>query len=231
MKAPAIRRALLEAAFVIVGILVAFSIDAWWDDRQEMEVHDAVLASLANEIARNQELVASDTEIAGRHLELIDRFLRATPEELATLPNDTLMRSFMNAFGNPVTHDPETAVARMLMQRPARDADGLRVQEETGRWLRIISDSEEQAEALWTLAVEAWPAFARNSLPYASDGLASMTWMNARVSPQGLGQIRANPELTARIIAKGQMQGNYRRQLRFSAALLDSLAVIVADAR
>lgn len=55
-QAPVARRPLVEAIVIVLSILAAFSIDAWWDDRQEARTRQAML------IALRSDVVAARTE-------------------------------------------------------------------------------------------------------------------------------------------------------------------------
>jgi hypothetical protein len=52
-----VRRALLEGLAVLVGILVAFGIDAWWDVRSEEGRALAYQSALLDEVRANQRLI------------------------------------------------------------------------------------------------------------------------------------------------------------------------------
>ena len=88
MKRVAWRRFLIEG-FVIVGsILLAFAIQAWWEESQESERLDRALENL--EVALSQSLPLVDRQIARleESREVLQDFLRATPEDLVGVSGD-----------------------------------------------------------------------------------------------------------------------------------------------
>jgi hypothetical protein len=56
------RSAVLEGFAVLVGILLAFAIDAWWDLRSQDEEARAYLAALETELLENRRIVDRDLE-------------------------------------------------------------------------------------------------------------------------------------------------------------------------
>jgi len=51
------KRLALEATAIVVSILLAFAIDAWWDDRNEAQLERRMLSALLVEFEQNAELL------------------------------------------------------------------------------------------------------------------------------------------------------------------------------
>jgi len=71
------RFAFLEGLAVLVGILVAFGIDAAWDLRQERAETRASLAAVRAELESNRDQIQSDIEFVGRTIEETYRTLES----------------------------------------------------------------------------------------------------------------------------------------------------------
>ena len=56
------RSAALDGFAVLVGILLAFAIDAWWDLRRQDAQAQAYLAALETELQENREIIVRDLE-------------------------------------------------------------------------------------------------------------------------------------------------------------------------
>jgi len=52
------KRLSVEAAAIVASILLAFSIDAWWDDRQQREAEQVILQALLDDLQVKQVLLA-----------------------------------------------------------------------------------------------------------------------------------------------------------------------------
>ena len=69
------RSALLEGFAVLVGILLAFSIDAWWDLRSQRLEGRSYLAAMRTELIANQSLVEEDLDSLRRWVDESRGFL------------------------------------------------------------------------------------------------------------------------------------------------------------
>jgi len=187
----AARRSLVEAVFILASILVAFSIDAWWDERQALATESAVLAELSLETERNRALLDATLATGRNALDRIDRFLRASPEELAQLPRDSVSL-FIAAFAVPNTFDPEVAAAEVLADLAVLNTRGLTVRTLAAQWLRALADTEEEKDGLISLTYVGpiWERLAVQALPEAAAGLTAMSQMNSRIGPEGLALVR-----------------------------------------
>ena len=56
-------RLLIEGIVIVVSILLAFAIDAWWDERQEFSAQTERLVRVAAELRSNAERVAEQQEV------------------------------------------------------------------------------------------------------------------------------------------------------------------------
>ena len=105
------RRAATEGFVIVVSILLAFAIDAWWDSAQDRRDEQAVLGA----IRQNLEDTASEVErvlgATGERLTRRARFLESSPSELAALAPDSAMW-FLEGFVAATTLQPVDAAIR-----------------------------------------------------------------------------------------------------------------------
>jgi hypothetical protein len=83
-------RLVSEGAVIVVSILLAFWIDAWWDNRQARMTEMTVLESIREEVEENRLELDRLLGLNGTQLERIDGFLGLTPDELRSLPQDSV---------------------------------------------------------------------------------------------------------------------------------------------
>jgi hypothetical protein len=83
------KRLSIEAAAIIASILLAFAIDAWWEDRQNREDEKSYLVSLRQEFAESLELATGNEtrrqQVVAAHESLIAQVqgaARATEQDL-----------------------------------------------------------------------------------------------------------------------------------------------------
>jgi len=70
-----IRWLILEGIAVLVSIMLAFTIDAWWDDRKEGRKRAELSYSLRMEFEANREQLVNRIERAISLIEQSDRFM------------------------------------------------------------------------------------------------------------------------------------------------------------
>lgn len=147
-----------ETIVIVTSILLAFTIDALWAQRQLRDEERDVLAGLAEEFATNIEQV---DRVLARHessKEWVER-LMALPEDSIRALSQTSISEMMLATGNPWTFDPVlgttdalVAAGRLVVVRD------IRLREALTAFKNVVSDSEEDADFLRSFAVEIWKA-------------------------------------------------------------------------
>ena len=100
-----------ESVLIVVSILVAFSIDSWWENRQEAVEEQRLLAQLKVEFEANVQQL---DEKRARHVEAMDagfRILAATGPnaDVRGLNIDAMQADLMNVFFK-YTFDPQAGV-------------------------------------------------------------------------------------------------------------------------
>ena len=91
-------RIVAEGAAIVVSILLAFSIDAWWDARQDLNaerVHLTALRTQFVEVARIIDSEVGQLEVAASAAKWL---LELTPEEAAAESPDSLADAFVAIF-------------------------------------------------------------------------------------------------------------------------------------
>ena len=73
-----LKRITLEVAVIVVSILLAFAIDAWWDERKERGEEEKILLGLKNEFSRYRDELADGIEYNANSLHLVAELITAT---------------------------------------------------------------------------------------------------------------------------------------------------------
>lgn len=71
------KRLSVEAVAIVASILLAFSIDAWWDHRKDLIAEIEIVHSLGAEFMANRETLLQDIEYVRSYTEAIQRLLEA----------------------------------------------------------------------------------------------------------------------------------------------------------
>jgi hypothetical protein len=96
-------RLITEAAAIVLSILAAFAIDAWWDDVQQQKHLRSVLGILEAGFSENIDLVGQNIDYVSVDREYVKLFIGMSPDDAAEIPAD---RSFdtLQAIWRPGTN-------------------------------------------------------------------------------------------------------------------------------
>jgi hypothetical protein len=138
-----------EGVAIIVSILIAFGIDAWWDARQDREREVTLLASLRSEFAYNLDELDRLASWHARTSEYANRLLHLSRADSLD-PNPLAMDSLiLLALVQPGSYNPRQGAVTALVAsgdlRLIRDA-GLR--EGIGAWSGTLEDLREDEDWL-----------------------------------------------------------------------------------
>lgn len=104
----------VEAVAIVLSILLAFAIDAWWAEKKEHDVEQVALLAL------HSDFIASREQLAGVLVSLesartdFAHFQSVTTAELVEIDPDTI-RKFLTALAKNHTFDPVTATLDALV--------------------------------------------------------------------------------------------------------------------
>ena len=225
----AARRGIVEALFILVSILLAFWIDAWWDERQAAGMERAMLGAVAEELARNEEEIAANIARLEAYLDRIDRLLRASDATLLALPQDSVV-AWVGALPGRASFNGDLEATTMLLQTPAVDSEGsLAVRARLARWRNGIDEAELLGGQLDQEAIRVNRLLARYAARVAPDGDAGVARMAARLGVAGLLEIRNDEVLIGALLSKADAQRIHRQFLVRAIRSMPDLAAAVEE--
>jgi hypothetical protein len=102
------KRIAVEATAIVISILLAFAIDAWWAEKKERDVEHRTLQALRSDlIASNEELDRLLQGLANARTNFA-RFQSATPAELIKIDPEAV-RPIVISLVTPASFNPITA--------------------------------------------------------------------------------------------------------------------------
>ncbi len=142
----------IEGIAIVVSILLAFAIDAWWDERRERAEETRLLTALGEEMAGNAETSANYEQRkatqAAEIRSLIDALDSAPSGALVELPNITLMSAFSSG-----TYGVRRSVYDTMVQSgQLRLIENSKLREKLARWPTVLEDAVEnewQVRDVW----------------------------------------------------------------------------------
>ena len=216
------RRVLGEGTLIVVSILLGLSIDAWWDDRQEAQLEAAILAALRDEVIANRTDLKANRAGNEDQLRLIEVFLRATPEELARVSQDS-MGLVVRALARPLTFDPRGGAAALLADNALLSSDGIRVRTLVTEWRTRIADSEDEKGRFAQRANDVQERLARYAVRTTGPGSGPLSQRIGSLEPRVLAEIRADPSVVEAVVLKSAIESVYLTNLIAAEEVQDSL--------
>jgi len=214
------RRIALEGVAVVVSILLAFAIDAWWDGHQLRDAEAAAMDALRDEFVQNREVLQQSIVFNRTSIRSASFFLTASPAQIRQID----FRSQFDATPAEVagvlwtldTYEPDVgALVRFLDRNELATDLGRAVYTAVVNWETKRADTEEEAAVLW----ESCLILLRGLTSYMSDlaptqGVPAGLGLLNQDGPERLARFRANEQLMGELVTKAQLQSIYTRELR-----------------
>jgi hypothetical protein len=180
------KRIAVEATAIVASILLAFAIDAWWDDRQERFEEKEVLESLYIEFVANRSAAASVISSHELALQSVATLSQLDQEEILSLSAEEV-EQHARFFANPKTFDAVrgsvdalTSAGKLgiLQDRELREA--------LTTFVNILDDAVEDRGYMAQTSMTVWNEVARNGGPWRTR-VGGLTVEDCIASPQRMG--------------------------------------------
>lgn len=134
---------LVQGVAVVLSILLAFAIDAWWDAHKERQRQQELLLELREEFESNRPGLESRVTLARRMLEGTGRFLELldtpSPAQVVAVPHAEVFAVLGGPTYEPVMNALDAAIASGEIANVADD----RLRAELATWRRLLKDANE----------------------------------------------------------------------------------------
>jgi hypothetical protein len=227
-------RIVAEGIAIIVSILLAFAIQAWWEGRQLRAVEGEILAGLASDFRANQEQLRFITRL----LDGIQRPL-ADLEDLAPerLDQVTDGEFGMALQGTPTFDSRDATLDATISSGNLGTIRDSHLRDLLAEWKSQIEDLSEEATAFREASARAVDRIGILGGPWVDDpnthlfaiGPASVEALE-RFEPFDLGAVASDPEVLAHLRVKRMRGLSYQRFLMPLEALADSILVQIERA-
>ena len=160
------KRISVEAAAIVASILLAFAIDAWWDERVERIEEREILESLQVEFLVNRDAAQAVVQRHETGVQNIARFVSLTDEQVLELSAEEI-EDYLLDFASPYTFDPVRGTVDVLLSSGKLGIlESPKLREALTTFTNIVEDSveDQQYMSAWALAV--WEESARVGGPY-----------------------------------------------------------------
>lgn len=132
-----------EGAAIVASILLAFAIDAWWQQRNEDDLRNTLLEGLHDDFQASQAHVSQ--WLAGN--ELMDKALTAFRDELATTPIDSEidvpLEWVIAAIGAPTYSPTESTLQAAISSGQIELIRNIELRTQLAEWRQELDDTQE----------------------------------------------------------------------------------------
>lgn len=144
-------RWLTEGLVIVASILVAFALDAWWDERVEDRRGREALVALGDELQRAQAELDSVLVLNNRLMADAGRFLTTDPEAARTMPRDSMSR-VLAGMGGGMVFNPSQGATQALLAGGLDLVDDAELRARIAAWPGVLDEIAVDQDIM----VEAW---------------------------------------------------------------------------
>ena len=195
------KRISAEGAAIVVSILLAFSIQAWWDEYQEERQLHEILEALEEGFSGNLSLINESIEAVSANYELLNRFIQIDPEDIEKIPMGDRFRT-LRAIWVPDTRNLNTGhLLKMLDAERLKSLKNAELQQGIAHWQSWLEQLNQRRALIDEGEVTIFRALAlrQNLWPY----LVAIEPSNQPVlSTELLREIRDDQEVMALVVEK-----------------------------
>ena len=160
------KRLAVEAAAIVVSILLAFAIDAWWDEQQERAEERELLHSLHVEFEANRVKAASVISFHDRVIQSVAMLMELRQDEILALPAKAV-EEIVSSLGSPRTGEAVRGSVDALISSGKlgilRDRE---LREALTTFVNIVDDSVEDSNYMAQASITVWNEIVRNGGPW-----------------------------------------------------------------
>ena len=195
------KRISAEGAAIVVSILLAFSIQAWWDEYQEERQLHEILEALEEAFSGNLSQINDSIEAVSANYELLNRFIQIGPEDIEKIPMGDRFRT-LRAIWVPDTRNLNTGLLlTMLDAERLKSLRNAELQQGIAHWQSWLEQLNQRRALIDEGEVTIFRALAlrQNLWPY----LVAIEPSNQPVlSTELLREIRDDQEVMALVVEK-----------------------------
>ena len=158
-----------------------------------------------------------------RDLAAVDRILRSSPDELATVPQGEVA-ALVSAMYRVFTVNPVEGSSSILLGTPALSGRGVEVRRRVALVQRALADVSEEHERMHAASENARKLLTAYAIGSADLGFEAVVRMVGRQGPAILSQLRRDEALLAAMTEKAYLQQRYVLELGVATGLLDELS-------
>jgi len=141
-------RIFAEGGAIVISILLAFAIDAWWEDRRDASSQRAQLESLLGEITEAKQLMERQLGVLENSLSETLNILQSMGPDASDAELPAVQNSIRTSFNIGVFTPPQAVLQEVLATRGVSQFSDSDLYSNLQRWPTLMSDIENDGKLL-----------------------------------------------------------------------------------
>jgi hypothetical protein len=189
------KRLAIEAAAIVASILLAFAIDAWWEESQHRKHLQTVMTGLEAAFSENVTLIDENIELVIWNQQHLKRFIEMDPSDVAQIPPEQTFDTLRSIWRPVTTTNNNSLLIATLESENLAALELPALQDAISRWRAQVNQLAERTEQLVDSEQEALLVLGRHPE-------VGVVWAQAEFDSQQLGndvmrRVREDEELMA----------------------------------
>lgn len=231
-------RYVAEGTAIMISILLAFGIEAWWQERGERLEEREVLRGLATEFSAYQERLIRDASRARAAQRLLAEVLSAGPPEYSSVPPVAAVDSSLFYMVVVPTLDVDGGTLDALLTSGRLELiQDVHLWARLASWPRLIGDIRDNELATREFVIQVvHPVFSEYGVPLAraSEAVHEGSWPMEVISSAGAmsvySQLIQDPRFIYIAAQRYMMTANSAREYAEATDVAEALLVLVRGA-
>jgi len=214
---------MVEGATIVASILLAFSIDAAWEMRQQSSRQEVALNGLRTDFIANRAALDRTREMHRQRAAFFPLFLESTPQALEKVPADSAANVFLLMYA-PNTFD---AILGNIDALIGAGNLGLisnhELKESLVNFKRFALDLAEEGERMWNSASD----FLNFTIPMGGPWQGGVRSEAPPLTPEGLARIRSDQQAMGQARVCYHWSSLYLRDLNEISDMIDQITKLI----
>jgi hypothetical protein len=219
------KRVGVEATAIVLSILLAFAIDAWWENRQERQFEQEMLLGLQNEYQGHREVLVYHNELYVLFLSSIASLMDACESGAWTSTEISVDFAIANIV-SPTTTDLGAGVLQSLISAGKLEVLGdKQLRYELAEWQSVLDElSDDQANTTNQIRSLVIPFLTREGIPFGE----LHRWGSTPV-PSSVRSLAGDDAIMQRLFSNAEFRSILETRFAFMSHAVDEFDdVIVA---
>jgi hypothetical protein len=223
----------MDGAAIVLSILLAFAIDAGWEEMQERRAEQEILAGLQTDFVSNRTQLTTVVDAHRRRAATYSWFRDSSPDDVRRISQDSASYVYTHLWG-PRTFDPaRSSIDALIGAGRFGVIQDRELRNRLTGFLNLADDLAEESMRMQSGAEAVLEGTIPHGGPWQDElGPSAAVGDLPRVTPENLASMRADPNLMGWISLAHQYSATYLEELTaLGAAMEDVLARLGTEIR